>query len=286
MIIVKIHGGLGNQLFQYSYGLYLSNLLNTEVKYEIQMSFDSKNYTNRSLELGIMGFMVEKASCIDIRKFKFFKKGLKFRIERKLISRLPFLNSNYKIENNPHIIIDVPKDNAFYDGYWQNLDMIYKVLPHLKSIISQSNSEITQKFNSINIENSVSIHIRRGDYISVKSNSEIFEICKVDYFINAINYIKQNSTNPSFLIFSDDIEWAKLQFIGDEYKFMEGNTAVEDLLLMSLCRHNIIANSTFSWWGAMLNSFEGKIVIAPKKWYVGELNNSINYLLPASWMKL
>lgn len=118
-------------------------------------------------------------------------------------------------------------------------------------------------------ENSVSVHIRRGDYL-LRKHSKIHGLCSLEYYLQAIQFIKSKSKDPVFYFFSDDIPWARENFCNPSYKFVDcnsGSNSCLDLYLMSQCKHNIIANSTFSWWGAWLNRNKEKIVVAPSVWF-------------------
>ncbi|MPN39089.1 O-antigen biosynthesis glycosyltransferase WbnK [bioreactor metagenome] len=127
------------------------------------------------------------------------------------------------------------------------------------------------------------MHIRRGDYVNTYSN--YYHILDDTYYLNAIAYIRDKCTNTKLFVFSDDIEWAQNNYKDIEnIIFVAQNKSYEDMYLMSLCKHNIIANSSFSWWGAWLNENDNKIVIAPKKWFKNEkMKNSI---LPKSYIKI
>jgi len=290
MIIVKISGGLGNQLFQYTFGQYVAKKTNKDVVYDIQTDLRIANFTPRTLALLNFNLELNVATEKDIRKMRFFSKKSFQRIERKLVQLYPFLNKKYKVEKNFHseFIQDV-KDNCYYDGYWQSfkyLDLNESLLRSQMVLDAYSLKNKAELIDRISNSQSVSIHIRRGDYISIKANSSIFNLCSLEYYSNAINYINSSFPNAQYYIFSDDIEWTKLHFIGDQYLFMDGNEPIEDLYMMSLCKHNIIANSTFSWWSAWLNQDRNKIVIAPKQWYVGKQNDFIQELIPNKWIQM
>lgn len=291
MIIVKISGGLGNQLFQYYFGQYLSQKLNTKVLYDIQTIKSISNFTPRALDLSLLNFPLEIASKKDKRKINCFTSGVLDRIARKIAKKTPFLFNKYFVESSLHgtIHYNKLKDNCYYDGYWQS----YKYLDPAKTIFLNANNLITSLtegkttlINQILNYPSISIHIRRGDYITVQKNFEYFGVCNKKYYEEAILYIIEKVNNPIFYMFTDDLDWAKENFIGSQYIFITGNNPVEDLYLMSKCKHNIIANSTFSWWGAWLNLNKDKIVIAPKKWYKGKLNSVTTDLIPSSWIQL
>jgi len=137
--------------------------------------------------------------------------------------------------------------------------------------------------------NSVSLHIRRGDYLS--KSVEVFEPLNLDYYYSGIEYFNNTIKEPHYFVFSDDIEWAKSNFVqSSSYTVVDYNGAdkgYEDMRLMSLCKHNIIANSSFSWWGAWLNRNPDKNVLAPKKWFSSKTSNlNSNDLLPSSWIKI
>lgn len=291
MVIVKISGGLGNQLFQYCFGQYLAKRLNTKVLYDIQTTKNINDFTIRAIGLTYFECQLEIALKKEIKKMKFFTGGILERLERKIAQKCPHFLKPYFVEQATHEILNSNqlKDNCYYDGYWQS----YKYLVPIESIIHHEvklkyplQVKINDFLNEIINSQSVSIHIRRSDYITIKQNFDRFGICGKKYYENAILYIKKYFADPIFYIFSDDLDWARENFVGSQYIFVSGNNPAEDLYLMSNCKHNIIANSTFSWWGAWLNPNKEKIVIAPKKWYNDKLNNSTIELIPETWIRM
>ncbi len=292
MIIVKLSGGLGNQLFQYSFGRYLSLKYATDLKFDIQLTSFRTDFTPRQLGLSSFNITLDVAKKEDIQKFKIFNNGFLSQIERKIIERFPLVNQKVIIEKPFQILKEsFCTNHRYYDGYWQS--RIYadsfrqEIQSHLimKESLDVENQEIA---NEILKSNAISLHIRRGDYISVMSNSKIFAICPIDYYQRAINFFKGKFTNPIFYIFSDDIDWVRNNFSDSNFKFVDINRERPhfDLHLMSLCSHNIIANSSFSWWGAWLNKNEEKIVIYPKVWYLNKKVNdkAISVLMPNTWL--
>jgi len=143
-------------------------------------------------------------------------------------------------------------------------------------------------FDEIGKTNSISIHIRRADYLD-KNTNEKHGCCSMDYYRQAINYMSKMVEKPTFFIFSDDIEFSKHALKSPfQVRFVDHNGPeknYEDLILMSNCSHNIIANSTFSWWAAWLNRNPDKIVIAPSRWFTDSRLNS-NNIIPDKWLKL
>ena len=179
--------------------------------------------------------------------------------------------------------------NIYLDGYWQNekyFNDIEKVI--LKEFTLKNEFLIKNKKlkETIKNTNSISIHIRRSDYIKNKKTNEIHGVCTTDYYQKAIKKIIENNNNIHIFVFSDDILWAKnnLKF-NFPISFIVGNKDYEDLILMSLCKHNIIANSSFSWWGAWLNKNPKKIVIAPQRWF-NNLNKNKQNPIPQKWIRM
>ena len=153
---------------------------------------------------------------------------------------------------------------------------------------SKIKDKLHQKYlNLINNKNSVAIHIRRGDYLNDPKVRCIHGILGSDYYKKSINYIKKKVKNPFFFIFSDDIELVKKNFSffnNKKYIFIDTKSSINDLYLMSNCKHFIIANSTFSWWGAWLSKNKRKIVCAPKRWLRARI--STPDIIPESWIRI
>ena len=284
MIIIKLNGGLGNQLFQYSLGRKLS-IKNSDV-FKLDLSDFTKD-NPRSYSLGEFNIIENFASDEDINKIK--KSGV-----WKLINKLkPYYKRTiikYKgYDFDPNIL--KLSGNFYLDGYWQsekyfqNIEnMIRKEITLKKSL----SSKYTELIDKIKNSDSVSVHIRRGDYLSDKI-SKIYAMCPIEYYYKAIEKITGHYPNPHFFIFSDDINWVK-QNLNIPYPkiFVSGENEIknyEELILMSLCKHNIIANSSFSWWGAWLNKNTDKIVISPDKWFNDKIGNAKD-LIPKNWIKL
>jgi hypothetical protein len=135
----------------------------------------------------------------------------------------------------------------------------------------------------------VVIHVRRGDYLSEK-NRGIYELCDMKYYDSAIDKVKKNVKNPLFFVFSDDIGWCRKSFDKSEkIVFVDDslNTDIDDFTLMLQGKHFIIANSTFSWWAAWLNTVPNKIVISPEKWFIdAKMNQLVNNIIPIEWKKI
>ena len=180
--------------------------------------------------------------------------------------------------------------NQFYFGNWQSYKYFKNAETPVRekfsfntSLISKNTEELANEMNSCN---SVSIHIRRDDYMSEKFIDGLGSVCNEEYYRNAINYILDNVKDTRFYVFTDDHKWVSENLKVNSATFVKFNcneNSWQDMFLMSKCKHNIIANSTFSWWGAWLNCFQDKIVIAPKRWWSTLKKDDV---IPEDWVRL
>lgn len=291
MIITKLIGGLGNQMFQYAVGRRASYINKSLLKLDISGYRNQEGMTKREYLLNCFNIKENIASEKEISGFK-KKNNLFQNILRKIYPVID--NKTYIKEKYFHFfprMLNI-RDNSYIEGYWVS----EKYFKDIESII-RNEFTFKDKPDTINhkiIEriqrcNSISIHVRRGDYVSVKRTHECHGVCDLDYYKKAIKLISLRVKKPHFFIFSDDPQWAKqnlhLEFPCVYVDHNVGKKDYEDMRLMSECKHNIIANSSFSWWGAWLNQNKNKIIIAPRIWFN---NKSINTkdLIPRSWMKI
>jgi len=292
MIVVRLMGGLGNQLFQYAFAKHLSVLNNCELGIDISgLKHDgdafSVNFTNREYYLDHYNTTIIKPlSKSYLKRFKGFWK----RIHTMTGKKYQYIKEHNTTFDQQMLAI---KDNTLVEGYWQS-EKYFKGIEHvirkdltLKKEIHGQNKTIAEK---IALTRSVSLHVRRGDYVSNPVFSKVLGACQPDYYERAIGLMNEKIENPTYFIFSDDIPWAKenLNFKGRPATFVTNNNEAqcfEDLRLMSMCENNIIANSSFSWWGAWLNAQAGKIIIVPEKWF-NDLAMCDDDLIPAEWVKV
>lgn len=292
MLIIKLDGGLGNQMFQYAVASILAKKNKTKLLID-NNSFNQKErkegFTPRSFELSIFDNTYFKALDLDISYF------YKLSIFEKLKKKFGF---NFaKIYNEKQFGFD---DNLlslnspiYLNGYFQSYKYFIDYDAYIKEIFSfpserlnTANKELLLKIKE---SNSISVHIRRGDYISDKITRNYHGSCSLDYYLKAISSIASKVNNVTLFFFSDDVEWVKTEFKNLPYPkfFIENNQnedSWKDMYLMSLCDHNIIANSSFSWWGAWLNTNLEKIVIAPKNWFSDTKINTDD-LIPSEWIR-
>lgn len=187
--------------------------------------------------------------------------------------------------------LNIVPQNCYLVGYWQSekyfqdAEQIIRADFSFALAMSKQNAQIGEEMLQ---ENSISLHVRRGDYVSNPKTNATHGICSLDYYRAAVRHMAERVENPHFFIFSDDMTWVKnelaLDFPCQYIEHNKGSESYNDMRLMSLCRHHIIANSSFSWWGAWLNPRSDKIVVAPQKWFVKE--NITTDLYPPAWIKL
>jgi len=285
MIVTEISGGLGNQMFKYAMAKNLTLKNKVDLKLDVTWFEKEKvNEASRNFGLNVFKISEEKANNQEIirLKNKKTKNGKKF-----ILYNLFFANKSIYIKESYYKANKIISSNNIYlNGAWQSEKYFKDIRKELLEIFSLKNQFIKFKENlksEIKNSNSVSLHIRRSDYL-IKSHK--YKICNLQYYKKAINKIILTEKNIKIFVFSDDIEWAKNNLKTDfSAIFINGNKDYEDLILMSLCKHNIIANSSFSWWGAWLNKNPNKIVIAPKNWFVNRKRNTKN-LTPSEWIKI
>ena len=281
MIITKIKGGLGNQLFQYAVGRAVA--LHHKVPLKLDTTIFETYKLHNGYRLDQFAIQAEIAADNEIINLK-GRNNVLFSALRKagLVKR----KSYFKEKRSSYFDASVFKNNSVYlDGYWQNELYFSNIRELLLQELSPNNSMNDLGFaylDSIKKSNSVSLHVRRGDYVNLKN----INVLDADYYMKAAKYIGKNVENPTFYIFSDDLDWCKssLTFLGDCIYVERTQTEIDDLKLMSFCQHNIIANSSFSWWGAWLNQNPNKTVIAPKDWLLNDPGSS-NVIL-SDWVKL
>jgi hypothetical protein len=293
MIVSHILGGLGNQMFQYASARAVA------YKHNQILLLDLKDFNDYPLhngfELGrIFNVEHQKATTKDISKVLWManSRNLKRVFKHKLLKYIKPKRFIVEYTSNYCKELNNAEDNIYLYGYWQN-ERYFKPIEHLvrkdfnfKLPLSGLNLELAK---SIKANSSISVHVRRGDYLSDKKTAALLNVCTKEYYFKAINLIAMKVKSPTFYVFSDDIEWVKQNIpIQHPCVYVNHNHGVEsyiDMQLMSLCKHNIIANSSFSWWGAWLNNNPEKIVYAPKIWFLNSRYSEMN-IVPDSWNTL
>ncbi len=293
MIKVKIQAGLGNQMFQYALARSIKEKTNKEVVLDLSFYTDSGVATGDT----VRGFDLDKFNIDNTLKFDYSSTPKKISIFEKIKRRL--LNESAFVFYKKYLN---PKENSYLIGFWQSekyfksIEYIIRKEFTLKNKIEDREYDDESKNILEEIENSsisISINVRRGDYATNQKVRRHHGLISKEYYTDAINFIlnKLNIDKNliNFFIFSDDIEWCK-----DNFKDLENSlkifyvskdiSATDTLYLISKCSHNIIVNSSFSWWGAWLNENKDKIVITPKHWM--RVKMDIRDVVPEEWIKL
>lgn len=292
--LVRIFGGIGNQMFQYAMAKALAERHRLELFLDTSLAVEAKtrpyrldlfNLSSPQLPRKITQPMLRLACCQ--------------RMAIKTLGRLLRATSGFELarETREHAFdrtLDararsLPDGHTLcLHGYWQcpqyfaaDADMIRREF-QVKLPPSPANQALLRL---IQASNSVSLHVRRGDYLTLKPPP----VLSLAYYIAAVQIVAARLANPHFFVFSDDVAWAQQNLrLSHPTTFVDVNSessAQEDLRLMSACRHHVIANSTFSWWGAWLNPHPDKLVVAPKYWSCS-LDSYFPEMMPAGWICL
>ncbi len=287
MIVVKLLGGLGNQMFQYAAGRALATKHGVPLKIDISaLKNDSKGaYTQRHYELDCFNIQATIATEKDLAAFQPFHNNQILRLAQR---KFPFLFSSiYFAESGSQFnsTFNNLKSNSYLDGYWQSEAYFKNIRVQLLSdfVLKDSMPRSLETWcDKITSVNSVSMHVRRGDYVNLPSANAFHGLCSMTYYENAFSKLQAEEQNLEIFVFSDDITWCKQNFnFRVNTHFVEHtDKAYWDLYLMSLCKHNIIANSSFSWWGAWLNQHTNKRVFVPEYWFTNIKSHSIDILAP------
>jgi len=292
VIISKVIGGLGNQMFQYAVGRAVSLRLQMELKLDIA---EFEGYSrHQGFELDrVFDLKVAIASQQEVSELLGWQRSP---LVRRTILKLGMSGKHGKVVNEPHFHywkgIEKLARECYLSGYWQSERYFSSMKSVIRKdfsfipIVDDKNREMADYIRSVN---AISLHVRRGDYVASAKTNAMHGTCPLEYYQAAIDYIIQRINAPRFIIFSDDIAWVKLHLsVPASSRFVDynqGKNSFRDMQLMSLCKHHIIANSTFSWWGAWLNAREDKIVLAPKRWFAHD-DCLTHDLYPSDWIIL
>jgi len=288
LTIIKLQGGLGNQMFQYAAAKSIAkeSVVYFDISFFISNQESTDTFTARQFELSI--FKNLRGHILSSYKSDILNSN---NLINKFLKRAFFRDVNYihQSEKNENIDLDnITNSTVYLDGYFQNenyFKAIRKQLLNDFSFPQPSDSNKNIEYEIKTADNTVGVHIRRGDYIKPHINN-YHGLLPLSYYQQATKEIEKRIVNPRYFIFSDDPDWCKtaFTFLGDTYQIVSRpiTNSWEDMYLMSLCKHNIIANSSYSWWGAWLNNNKDKIVIAPRNWFVAHDPG----IVPSQWIKI
>lgn len=273
MKIVKIKGGLGNQLFQYSFAKLIQKKTGDEVKLDLS-EYENLNDPVRSPRILKFNIDLPLATAGDRRKICKFDHSSKrgtFSYKAKIAAEAK-LNKRYFFEKNrAYRDVDRLLRYDFFDGYWQSWRYVDDVWTDLKDQLTAKETlaaDTNKEINQVRSENSVFVGIRRGDYLQV--NPQHYGSFGQDYYKKAMEMVVELIPNPVFYIFSNDIAWVKKNMDFSSFTVRYRDKVLDDFdefLVMANCHHAIIPNSTYHWWGARINWNEDKVVLAPDKWF-------------------
>lgn len=288
MIVVRLMGGLGNQMFQYAIGRRLSIARDAPLVLDLDWYHRSSgSSTPRSFELHRYPTAARVATTME---------RLSFRARASRIGhRHPWLQLGWKFyreatfDHDPSVLH--LSGNVHLDGYWQSplyFENIADVLRADLTPTARLSSRDVEIANQISQSNSVSVHVRRGDYVNNPSATAHHGTCTPEYYQRALALIGATHMEPHLFVFSDDTEWSRIALsLPGRVTFVDHNgpdAAFQDLRLMSMCTHHVIANSSFSWWGAWLNPSPQQMVIAPSSWFAD--GRATPSLLPPNWKRI
>ncbi len=294
MIIVKIYGGLGNQMFQYAFGRALSLRNKTSLKLDIRALTKAGA---RAYALHHFSIQEDFAEPDELARFdgayKIGRHPWIDRIAQPFRTRTDAIRLvERRFHFSPHVLAVPAEANVYALGGWQSERYFADVGETLRQDFrfrhppQGKNLTLAEKIRQVD---AISVHVRRGDYAHDPKYSQTHGLIGLEYYRQAISLMRQRVAAPHFFVFSDDPEWAMHNLSVDaavDYVTHNGiDGGHDDIRLMSQCKHHIIANSTFSWWGAWLAHRPDQIVIGPKRWFA---NNPVNTadVLPAAWVRI
>jgi hypothetical protein len=272
MIVVRLMGGLGNQMFQYATARRLAHRVKAPLKFD--MSFFPAQQKRR-FRLDKWRTLGEPASEREIARFYPTSRKVQIRTAIACAIRFrptPRLLVEQGARFDPQVL--AARDEAYLDGYWQSEKYFADIAALLREEFTprlEPGAEAARLAAEMAATTAVSVHVRRGDYVSEERTAQFHPVCSLDYYRDAIARITVRVPAPHFFVFSDEPAWAREHLRFDHpatYVSQSHEDAdIEELWLMSRCQHHIVANSSFSWWGAWLNARPGRQVLAPRHWF-------------------
>lgn len=286
MIISFLNGGLGNQMFQYACGRSLADRLGVEFALDLR-HFDGNAQYEFTLDRFNLRHRPIETTKLPPDRHKAPMRYLLWRGLRLSPQLLREAGLGY------NAAIETATDGPYLKGYWQSERYFADNADNIRSdftLIDPPDPANSKALDAIASTAAVSLHIRRGDYVSDAATNATHGVCSMDYYQHAARHIAEaTGEDPLIFAFSDDPDWVRDNLILPfEMRFIDHNDGVrgyEDLRLMAACRHHIVANSSFSWWGAWLNPSPDKIVVAPEKWFANPKIHNPD-IVPEAWVKV
>lgn len=274
--IIKFDGGLGNQMFEYAFYKAL----------RLKFPFALYAFDTYASDISHNGYELETIFNIDSKternRYAFYRK-----LERHNYVDFSLVKEDNYMTYCPNVYEDILSPHEWI-GFWQTEkyfihieEKIRKIFKFREALLSKRTRQLADEIR--NFKNPISVHVRRGDYMAIDSTKTF----GLEYYNAAISLLRNMYAGEKLIVFSDDVNWCRENLCFDNMIFVDWNRGVDswqDMYLMSLCKLNIIANSSFSWWGAWLNNNKEKQVIAPLKWMKEEPENSD--IIPNSWIRI
>lgn len=292
MILVKLRGGLGNQMFQYAAALRLALTHSTEVRIDSSWYRSENDATPRRYELDLLNITGTLATSFEVVGLNGVRRARPYEMPLALLRKV---RPRYRFVAEQSLAFDQEilnlGDSVCLFGYWQSERYFQDVEPFVRkqfNFVSTLSPRSTETAARIAETEAVAVHVRRTDYVNDGRAAPLLGACSLDYYKKAIGLIQEVVPNPTYFVFSDDLAWARANlafgapvvFVGHNV----GRRAHEDLRLMARCRHHVIANSSFSWWAAWLAERGGR-VIAPSPWFGGSTAVA-NDIVPSRWTQV
>lgn len=289
MIIIRIYEGLGNQMFQYAYAFALGKRMKKgNVKIYLDMRenevspFDRKRFS-RPLKIDDFNITLPIAKDHELKHWNYIKQKTFFQRRVNTLSEKGFWKYRIFVEDEFNFQKEYLKikDNSYVVGWFQHYQYFERYRNELlKEFVLKEAWETPRQIRELMESRQViSIHVRRGDYVTNPVVRKSIGLCGKEYYLKAVDFFKRQVKEPYFLIFTNDEKWVVENISNNLSCTIVSNhfglTDVQEMLLMSQCNHNIISNSTFSWWGAWLNIHEDKIVVAPRRWFRDKKRDNI-----------
>ncbi|HEY0977967.1 MAG TPA: alpha-1,2-fucosyltransferase [Flavobacteriales bacterium] len=291
-VITRLMGGLGNQMFQYAAGHALARRLAVPLLLDrtfLDQRGPQVTWTPRHFELGVLRAPITFATEAEVRRARLELDDVQHRRWKRLLPMF-FKDACFvervRIHDPAFEQLTAP---VYLDGYWQNERYFSDTAEALRHELflpaaepAPRNADLMEQMGSCV---SASLHVRRGDYVSLPEAASFHGVCSVDYYQDSARWLVEQGVDH-FFVFSDDPDWVKTNIdLPGPATHINHNTGAEshwDLFLMKHCRHHIIANSSFSWWGAWLGEPAGKIVVAPERWLAG--SDAPDGIIPPTWI--
>lgn len=290
MVVVKLMGGLGNQLFQYALGRCLATKWKTQLVLDVDFLLDRtarENFIFRDFDLDLF----------HLKPYHLFDNSIKIKFYRKSIFKKPIIEIKEEAFHFKDLFPKYVKRNVYLDGYWQSYKYFEEIEGDFRNELQFSIPLTEEQLllgEKIKQTTSICVNFRRTDFVTLPTAIQTHGVPSLDYYYKALELVKDKvGSDIEIFVFSDDIEWCKAHFKVDEKVFFvshalfKGERFSAYLQLMTFCKHFIIPNSTYGWWAAWLSKNDDKMVITPEQWFTDkDLQSQTQDLRPKNWITI